>query len=731
MQNNMMSQMPMVGAQSQATEMAPPPMEGLPQPDIHAPAPQQEENVSARLTRLLQTKNIAETLDDDMLVKIGAECKAGFESDLLSREQWEKDLETWTKLAMQVKEEKTYPWVNASNVQYPILATASMQFAARAYPSLVPSDGKIVKSVVIGKDADGSKAELATRVSTYMSWQILRDMDNWEEDMDKLLIMLPIAGTVFKKTYWDTQSEKVKSCLVLPKFLVVDNWTTSLESAERISEVIPMTKRMYQERINKKTFKNVDLGQPVSPQIVAGDSNKNNTGKLDVTVPYTFIEQHTFLDLDEDGYTEPYIVTFHRESGKVVKIVPRFSVDDVETDGSGIVIIKPTQYYTKFSFVPNPDGSFYSIGFGRLLGPLNLAVNTLINQLIDAGTLSNLQGGFIGKGLRIKAGAQAFAPGEWKPVNATGDDLRKQIVQLPAKEPSKVLFELMNALVSSTKELASVAEIFVGKMPGQNTPATTTMATIEQGMKVFTAVYKRIFRSLQEEFYKIFELNEIYMDPNTYVNVLDLEIGPDDFNDDNYDICPGADPNAMSQTEKLQKAQGLLELLPLGALDPVAVVRRMLQAQEQPNWEQLLSQAVQQTGALPEAPPDPKLQEMEMKGQLEQQKVALKGQEQQHKMELEGRSAEQKMQMQAAEHAQNMANKEQEAKLDAAVAVHKQRIFSATEQAKVNQGLMHNQDTHKQDLQNSKELSSAKVAATRAQAAARPKKNSTSGKPKK
>ena len=734
MQSNMMSQMPQVGAQQQGTDggmMAPPMMQALPQPDIHGSSKPEMENVSARLTKLFQTKNIAESLDEDELTKIGQECKTGFDSDFQSRSDWEKDLDTWTKLAMQIKEEKSFPWVNASNVQYPILATASMQFAARAYPSLVPSDGKIVKSVVIGKDADGSKTELATRVSTYMSWQIMHDMSNWEEDMDKLLIMLPIAGTVFKKTYWDTQTEKVKSSLVLPKFLVVDNWTTSLEDAERISEVIPMTKRMYKERINKKTFMDVDLGEPVTPQIVAGDPKKNSTGKNDVTVPYTFIEQHTFLDLDEDGYTEPYIVTFHRESGKVVKIVPRFSVEDVETDDDGVVSIKPTQYYTKFSFVPNPDGSFYSIGFGRLLGPLNLAVNTLINQLVDAGTLSNLQSGFIGKGLRIKAGMQNFAPGEWKPVNATGDDLRKQIVPLPAKEPAKVLFELMTALVSSSKELASVAEIFVGKMPGQNTPATTTMATIEQGMKVFTAVYKRIFRSLQQEFYKIFELNEIYMDPVTYISVLDIEIGPDDFNDDKYDICPGADPNAMSQTEKLQKSQGLLELLPLGALDPVAVVKRVLQAQEQPNWEQLLSQAVQQTGALPPPAPDPKLQEMEMKGQLEQQKVALKGQEQQHKMELEGRSSAQQLQMKAAEHAQNMAAKEQESKLDAATAIHKQRIFSATEQAKVNQGLMNTQATHNQKLNTSKEESLAKVQAIKAQAKAQPKKNSTTGKPKK
>lgn len=210
--------------------------------------------------------------------------------------------------------------------------------------------------------------------------------------------------------------------------------------------------------------------------------------------------------------------------------------------------------------------------------------------MTDAGTLANMQSGFIGKGLRLKMGDQRFTPGEWKPVNATADDLRKQIVPLPTKDPSDVLFKLMTALITSGKELASVAEIFTGKMPGQNTPATTTMASVEQGMKVFTAVYKRIFRSLAKEFKKIYELNETYLDPNTYVQVLDSAIGPEDFNDADYDVCPGADPNAVSSSEKMQKAQALLELLPTGILDPVEVIRRVLVAQEQPNYEKLFTQ---------------------------------------------------------------------------------------------------------------------------------------------
>jgi len=373
----------------------------------------------------------------------------------------------------------------------------------------------------------------------------------------------------------------------------------------------------------------------------------------------------------------------------------------VSEDGK-IQKIDAIQYYTKFSFIPNPDGGFYDIGFGLLLSPLNEAVNSLINQMIDSGTLNNLQGGFLGKGLKLKMGENRWMPGEWKTVTSTADDLRKQVIPLPTKEPSAVLFQLMGTLITSSKELASVAEIFTGQMPGQNTPATTTMATIEQGMKVFTAVYKRVYRSLKSEFKKLFELNGVYADPQQYSSVVDVPIGPNDFDNSSYDVCPGADPNTATQTEKLMKAQGLMELLPTGVLDPVKVVLRVLEAQEQPNIEQLLSQQVAQTGSL-QPPPDPKLQEMQMKGQLEEQKAALKAQGDAHKSALQQRDQEFKHAMEAATVNQKMQLQAMEAKVQSAIDIHKQRIFSVTEQAKLNQSLSQNSQKHAQDMQHSKE----------------------------
>jgi chaperonin GroES len=649
------------------------------------------------LAALLESVNIAENLDEQLLKEIGAEAEKGYQLDVDSRKDWVKHVDEWTKLAKQTVEPKTYPWPKASNIKYPLLSTAAMQFAARAYPSLVPSNGKLVNAKPIGKDPDGAKSKIAEAVSIYMSFQLLEEMEQWEEEMDKLLIMLPIVGTMFKKTYWDPLKEANCSHLVMPKNLVVNYWARSLKDAERISEVIEVSPRKLKERQQSGLWLDVELGTAPQPM------GEMNVPMVDSTTPYTMIEQHTFLDLDDDGYKEPYVVTFHLESKKVLRIVARYDDSTVKMDNEGnIRKIDPIQYYTKFGFIPNPDGGFYDIGFGVLLGPLNESVNTLINQLLDAGHLHTLQGGFIGKGLRLRMGEQRFMPGEWKAVNSSGADLKQQVVPLPTNEPSMVLFQLMGSLITSGKELASVAEIFVGKMPGQNTPATTTMATIEQGMKVFTAVYKRLYRSLTEEFKKLARLNQLYLNPETYVSVVDTQVGPDDFNMSKHDIFPGADPTAVSQTEKLLKAQGLMELLPTGVLDPVKVVQRILDAQEQPNWQELLNAQVAETGQM-QPPPDPKMMEMEMKSQLEQQKIGLQAQAQQHKMQLEERDKQVQLAMKQQEHAQEMQHAQDMAKIKAAEAVHNQRIFSATEQAKFIQELMHKDASHKQKLEHDKQ----------------------------
>jgi chaperonin GroES len=673
------------------------------------------------MSAFLESVNMADNLSEEELDKIGREAKTGYEEDARSRAEWEKAANQWTELAKLTVQKKSFPWPNASNVKYPLLATAAMQFAARSYPTLLPSDGRVVKAKPVGKDLDGEKSKIAEAVSIYMSYQLMEEMDGWEEEMDRLLIMLPIIGTMFKKTYWDPICKKNCSKVILPQNIVVDYWAKSMDTAERVSEILELNARQVKERqLNGLWLEDIDFGDPNLAEVDVRDNNAPTI--VDATTPFVFVEQHGYLDLDEDGYKEPYIITFHRATGKVVRIVARFDENTVHFNEDGdISYITPIQYYTKYGFVPNPDGSFYDIGFGILLGPINESINTLINQLVDAGTLNNLQSGFIGKGLRLRMGEHRFTPGEWKSVNSTGDDLKKQIVPLPSNEPSKVLFELMTALIQSGKELASVAEIFTGKMPGQNTPATTTMATVEQGMKVFTAIYKRIYRSMGEEFKKLYRLNSLYLNPNTYVEVLDMNIGPDAFKLDDHRIVPGADPNAVSQQEKLMKAQGLMEMLAAGLpLDPVQVTIRLLEAQEQPGWQTLLPQQVRQTGQMPPPPPDPKMMEMQMKGQLEQQKMQMQGAQTQQKMKMELVSEQAKLAMKQEEHMMDMQHKAEMNTQEAALAQHKQQIFSAQAQAEAIQSLNHSEQTHQQSLRQGEEASKAKVEQTKAQAKAKP-----------
>ena len=706
----------MAGQQQQ--QMNQMPDQGPQQPDI--PHPDQE-NLSQKLRSYIEAVNIAEHLDEQKLHKIGVDASEGYEVDLTSRETWERKIDEYTKLALQIQDQKAYPWPKASNVKYPLLSTAAMQFAARAYPTLVPSDGKVVLGQVIGKDPDDSKQDQAERISTYMSYDIMHQMDGWEEDMDKLLIMLPIVGTIFKKTFWNPIKKKNCSHLLLPKNVVVNYWATNMCDAERISELIPMTARILKQKQMSKLYLDVDLGAPPSVPMQAHPQKSYWMPSNDSTTPYEIIEQHCYIDLDDDDYAEPYIVTFHRQTQKVLRITARYDESTILFNDDGTLAgIEPIHYYTKFGFIPSPDGSFYDLGFGMLLGPLNESVNTLINQLIDAGTLNNLQAGFIGKGLRLRMGDMRFMPGQWQAVNAVGDDLKKQIFPLPTKEPSPVLFQLMGTLISSGKELASIAEIFTGKMPGQNTPATTTMATVEQGMKVFTAIYKRIYRSLAEEFCKLFKLNATYLDPQTYSAVINEPIGPADFDETTYKVIPAADPNAVSQQEKLQKAESLLQLLPIGVLDPVAVIKRVLQAQEQPNFDQLFNQAVQQTGQMPPPPPDPKAQELQMKQQAQQQSAQIQQAQAQSQMQMDQQSQQAQLAMKGQEHQQKMQMMAQEAQMKADAQRHQVQAQIQGELMKQHaQGQVHQQqlqqteETHKANLQNTKEVMKSKAQAAK------------------
>ena len=651
------------------------------------------------INKILLSSNIAEELSDEELSEIGSFVFDGYKVDKKSRAAWEESVEQWTKLALQHSEKRNYPWPKAANTKFPVLSTAAMQFAARAYPALVPPNGQLVNTKVIGADPDGEKLKRASRVSKHMSYQLMVEMEDWEEEMDKMLVILPIVGTCFKKTYWDSNKQRNCSSLVLPQDLVVNYWAKTLETAERKTEIIEMSSRVLKERQLSGTYLDIELPEPSLTPIMQDSEGGGSGGltppvKADETTPYRILEQHTYYDLDGDGYAEPYVITIEETSKKVLRMVRRFEESGIvyDEEKKNIIRIEPTEYYTKFPFIPNPDGGFYDVGFGLLLGSINETINTSLNQLIDAGTLSNLQSGFISKSLRMKMGEMRFQPGEWKAVNATGDALKNGVLPLPVREPSAVVLNLMQMLVGSSKELASVAEIFVGKMPGQNTPATTTMASIDQGMKLFTAIYKRIYRALQKEYTKLYRLNAIYLEPQKEIAVLDEPIQKTDYETTSFDIMPAADPTAFSQTQKLMKAQGLAEMLPLGTLNPMKVTERILDAQEQPNWQELI---------MPPQPKGPSPEEVKaqmdqqaalQKAQLEQQKAQAKMENDARKAELDQMTKQAQAAMAAQEKQMEMQHRARMAELEAAIA-----------QIKANQDLKYNAAKHAQDLQNAKE----------------------------
>lgn len=584
--------------------------------------------------------NLAKKMKEEVLDEMAATLYQGYLDDEQSREDWMKTNREWLKLALLTRENKTWPWPKAANVKYPLIATAAMQFSARAYPALVPSDGNIVKARVTAVDQQGQLQQAAIRVSKHMSYQLTCDVENWEEDMDKLLMTVAVSGLCFKKTYYDSVQKKIVSKLVYPENLCMNYWTKSLESCYRKTEILHYTDNEIKEKVrNNKHFLDIEYGFPSTSDIIDHKkpiTTKDETTKIDEATPHTFLAVHTYWDLDDDGYEEPYIITIHKGTRKVVRIVARWDSDGVIRDDKDKVIkIVPVEYFTDFPFIPNPDGSIYALGFGMLLGPLNEACNTLINQLVDAGTMSNLQSGFIGRNLRIKGGQLQLAPNEWKVVNATGEDLQKSIYPIPAKEPSNVLMSLLQMLITSGNQLASIAEIFVGKMPGQNTPATTTQETIQQGMAVFTAIYKRVYRSLNKEFKKIFRINRITPDIVTEEQEIVGQIQQSDYDGTEHLIVPGADPSGDSQAAKMQKLQQVGQLLQLGTINPQVYTQRMLESLELPNYQEFIAQ--------PQPPqPDPTEQAKQQTEQIKQQGL-------QQKAQIDGQRAQQDMQNKAQE----------------------------------------------------------------------------------
>ncbi len=572
-----------------------------------------ESAVSDKLRRLIESDNIAEDLSKEQLEKIGRRCHEGFEVDEKSREDWLKSVKDAIKLAKQVAEEKTWPWAGAANVKLPLVTDACIKFAARAYSEII-RDNQVVKGKVIGKDGDNAKADRSRRVGDYMSWQLMEQEVEWEPDTDKLLHCLPLVGHMFRKRYYCREEKRPKSEIRLPDKIAINQQAASLESARRITDII---ENVSQNEVLGNQRSGIWLDIELREQKEKTDNERDALEQEDY---FTFLEQHCWLDLDGDQYEEPYIVTLEKESMKVVRIVANYDESGISTNAKKqVVSIKPKLCFTDYIFIPALDGGYYATGFGQLMGPLNKSANTLVNQLLDAGTLNIVQGGYLSREVKIVSGTNSFQVGEWKKTAATGEQLQKGVFPLPTKEPSPTLFNLLGLIMELSKDISSVKDVLGGDAPGTNTPATTVVALIEQGMKTFNAIYKRIYRSLKAEFKQLYALNYEYLDDVEYFTVLDEEqaIMKADFDPKGMDVIPVADPNMSSDMQRLARAEALSAMIGTPGVNPRPIQVMKLEALRVPQEQisQILPEETTQA-------PSPELIKMQHEAELKSADIA-------------------------------------------------------------------------------------------------------------
>lgn len=564
-----------------------------------------------------QAQNIAADLPEDQLNKIARQVVDDYKMDKDSMSDWLTQMERGLDLAKLVKADKTYPFKNAANVKYPLVTSAALQFNARAYPAIVPADA-VVKVQTFGSDPQGAKAARGDRVSAHMSWQLVNQMDEWEEDTDKLLVQLPIVGTMVRKVWYDTSQGRPRSRLLDAGSFIINDKVKTLTDAPRCSEELPLYPSEIRSRILSGAFIEFDY----------------DVEREDKQAAHDFIEQHTRLDLDEDGYEEPYIVTVHKETDTAVRIVADFDDIDVTyktksqlvpqqvpqqmptigVDGQpalvemmttqmvptevpvGIMSIRRGSYFIDYKFMPSLDGGFHGTGLGLLLGDISDTINTIINMLLNAGHMASLGGGWIGSDFRIKGGSQRFEPGEWKLANAKGGDIKNSMVPITFPGPDQTLFAMLGMLIDAGKEISSTKDIMTGDSGGKVQTATTTMALIEQGMMVFSAAYKRIFRSLKREYKTLAKVNAETVgaeEYNAFHDEVDQEGNPamhdpaQDYASADMDIQPTADPRSVTKMQEAAKAQIVMDLAQAGMVDMGEASQRILQAASIPDIEEL------------------------------------------------------------------------------------------------------------------------------------------------
>jgi hypothetical protein len=505
--------------------------------------------------------NLAEFLDEDVLVEVGSDLQEKYTDYKSSRQDWEQAYTNGLDLLGFKYERRTEPFKGASGVTHPVLAESVTQFQAQAYKELLPADGP-VRTQIVGL-TDRNKEDQATRVKEFMNYQIMNVMKEYEPEFDQMLFYLPLSGSTFKKVYYDSLLGRAVSKFVPSEDLIVPYSATSLEDAEAVIHVIKISANDLRKQQVSGFYKDVDLGEPP----IKDDEIKKKERELEgIRVEkqddiYTLLECHVNLDLegfeDKDpqtgeltGIKLPYVVTIEESSREVLSIKRNYKSDDP--------LKNKTNYFVHFKFLPGLG--FYGFGLIHMIGGLSRTATSALRQLLDAGTLANLPSGFKMRGIRVRDDAQPLQPGEFRDVDAPGGNLRDAFMPLPFKGPDQTLLQLMGIVVDASQRFASIADAQVGDM-NQQAAVGTTMALLERGSRVMSAIHKRIYGALKNEFELLANVFATYLPPVYPYDVVGgaREIKQTDF-DDKVDILPVADPNIFSQSQRISLAQTQLQL---------------------------------------------------------------------------------------------------------------------------------------------------------------------------
>ena len=505
-------------------------------------------------------QNLAEIMDDQDLDELGTTLFDKYTEYKESRGDWEQSYREGLELLGFKYERRTEPFRGASGVNHPVLAEAVTQFQAQAYKELLPADGP-VRAQILG-DITNEKQDQAHRVKDFMNYQIMDQMQEYEPEFDQMLFYLPLSGSTFKKVYYDDLLGRAVSKFVPADDLIVPYSANSLEDAEAIVHVIKMSENELRKQQVSGFYRDIELGQPpvTSNELEEKERQLEGVTKNGQEDQYTILEMHVNLDLEgfedmgadgeETGIKLPYIVTIAESNNKILSIRRNFTQDDPTKE--------KIKYFVQYKFLPGTG--FYGFGLIHMIGGLTRTATAALRQLLDAGTLANLPAGFKTRGIRIRDDAQPLQPGEFRDVDAPGGNIKDQFMQLPFKGPDQTLLQLMGVVVNAGQRFASIADSQVGDM-NQQAAVGTTVALLERGSRVMSAIHKRLYVGLKQEFKLLAEVFKSYL-PAEYpydVPGAARNVKQTDF-DDRIDILPVADPNIFSQTQRISMAQSQLQL---------------------------------------------------------------------------------------------------------------------------------------------------------------------------